>query len=223
MEPMLIQHPTHSSFSKTVRMGAFIGLFLLVSLFANSVYAGKIKVIQISKVTNNSAFLRVKNPYPRGFRIRLSLGIYKAKRAEVIDKPKRKKYFDRRHMTYTHTVKRLKSRTKYVVMVYLWRGSRVLKTYKKAFKTLGKVVAIAYKHTHFRGKSIKLYKGQNIKRLSSRGWNDDISSIKIYGKKTRVYFYQHKNYKGKRLKITRSIRKLSKKGWNDKASSLRAR
>lgn len=88
-----------------------------------------------------------------------------------------------------------------------------------------KPCVIVYEHTNYKGKSKKFC--SNVKNLKKHGFNDKISSYKLIGEGT-VIFYQDADYKGTsfygRRVGTSNVRANAKKvypGFNDKISSIK--
>ncbi len=83
-----------------------------------------------------------------------------------------------------------------------------------------------YQHVNFQGNSQCWNAGDIEPDLRNVGWNDGISSIRVFGG-TRVAVYEHDNFQGQRLVIERDIPDLTAVGtnggsnWNDRISSLR--
>jgi hypothetical protein len=97
---------------------------------------------------------------------------------------------------------------------------------------------ILYKHAEFKGSKIFIKAGKNIKDLNKMGWNDIISSIKVfhgsghrgykkgvYDDEERVYciFYKHANSRGSSFEGEPGYHRSIKSRWNDEISSLRIR
>jgi hypothetical protein len=83
-----------------------------------------------------------------------------------------------------------------------------------------------YEHVNFQGHSQCWDSGEEIDDLRQVGWNDGISSVRVFGG-TRVAFYEHAGFDGQRLIVDRDIADLTEvraggnSNWNDRASSVR--
>jgi hypothetical protein len=83
-----------------------------------------------------------------------------------------------------------------------------------------------YQHTNFQGNSKCWDAGADEPDLRSVGWNDGISSIRVFGR-TKIAVYEHDNYQGQRLIVEEDISDLTAvradggSNWNDRISSLR--
>lgn len=77
-----------------------------------------------------------------------------------------------------------------------------------------------YEHSGFGGDSQCFSAGDDVRDLRSIGWNDRISSIRVFGR-SRLAGYEHTYYSGEDLYADRDIPDLSRVGWNDRISSLR--
>lgn len=83
-----------------------------------------------------------------------------------------------------------------------------------------------YQHVNFSGKSYCWDSGADEPDLRDVGWNDGISSIRVFGG-TRVAVFEHSDYQGQRLIVDGDIRDLTGvrgnggSNWNDRISSLR--
>ena len=83
-----------------------------------------------------------------------------------------------------------------------------------------------YEHTNFQGRSECWDSGDDVSDLRGRGWNDRISSARIFGR-TRVVLFEDINYGGQRIVIegdTADFTQLFGDGrfsWNDRVSSFR--
>lgn len=84
-----------------------------------------------------------------------------------------------------------------------------------------------YQHTDYRGNSQCFDAGEDMPNLKDIGWNDGISSIRVFSGST-VAVYEDSDYRGQRLIVERDIPDLTKVqarggwSWNDQISSLRA-
>jgi hypothetical protein len=93
---------------------------------------------------------------------------------------------------------------------------------------------ILYEHANFRGDSLVIYPGEEIRNLNSGRFeggkriNDQISSIRLEGG-AELYVFEHAKFGGHVMRVTESIRNLADRPtpegritWNDRISSLRA-
>lgn len=82
-----------------------------------------------------------------------------------------------------------------------------------------------YQHTGFQGNSQCWNAGSAIPDLRAIGWNDGISSIRVFGD-TRVAIYEHSGFDGERLIVSDDLPDLTRVpaaygNWNDRISSVR--
>jgi hypothetical protein len=82
-----------------------------------------------------------------------------------------------------------------------------------------------YQHVGFQGNSQCWDAGAVIRDLRELGWNDGISSIRVFGD-TSVAMYEHSNFDGERLIVSEDIPDLTRVSgrygnWNDRTSSVR--
>lgn len=82
-----------------------------------------------------------------------------------------------------------------------------------------------YQHVGFQGNSMCWDAGEVIRDLRELGWNDGISSIRVFGD-TRIAVYEHNNFDGERLVVTDDLPDLTRVparygNWNDRISSVR--
>jgi len=56
--------------------------------------------------------------------------------------------------------------------------------------------------------------------LNDIGWNDRISSIRVFGR-SRMAIFEHSNFEGQDWVVDRDIPDLTRFNWNDRISSLR--
>jgi hypothetical protein len=83
-----------------------------------------------------------------------------------------------------------------------------------------------YEHVNYQGHSQCWDSGEEIDDLQSIGWNDGISSVRVFGG-TRVAFYEHSEFDGQRLIVDHDIPDLTQvraggnSNWNDRISSVR--
>jgi len=77
-----------------------------------------------------------------------------------------------------------------------------------------------YEDVGFRGNSQCFSGGDAERDLNSNGWNDRISSIRVFGR-SRLAIYEHSNFEGQDWVVDRDIPDLKRFNWNDRISSLR--
>lgn len=82
-----------------------------------------------------------------------------------------------------------------------------------------------YQHVGFQGNSQCWDAGFAIRDLREIGWNDGISSIRVFGD-TRIAIYEHSHFDGERLIVSDDIADLTRVpaaygNWNDRISSVR--
>jgi Beta/Gamma crystallin len=83
-----------------------------------------------------------------------------------------------------------------------------------------------YQHVGFAGNSRCFDSGDEVDDLRQIGWNDGISSIRVFGG-TRVAVFEDAGFEGQRLIVDRDIADLTqisaggRNNWNDRISSLR--
>lgn len=84
-----------------------------------------------------------------------------------------------------------------------------------------------YKHAGFQGDSRCWDLGDEEPDLRRIGWNDKISSVRVFGA-IRVALYEHGNFEGQRLILDADVADLSqvrdesgRGNWNDRISSIR--
>lgn len=77
-----------------------------------------------------------------------------------------------------------------------------------------------YEHANFGGNSQCFGSGDDVRDLNSIGWNDRISSIRVFGR-SRIAVWEHSNFQGRNLVIDRDIADLNQIRFNDAISSLR--
>lgn len=82
-----------------------------------------------------------------------------------------------------------------------------------------------YQHVEFQGNSQCFDAGEEVRDLRSIGWNDGISSIRVFGR-MRLAVYEDRDFQGQRLIVESDIADLTRvragnRGdWNDRISSL---
>jgi hypothetical protein len=84
-----------------------------------------------------------------------------------------------------------------------------------------------YEHVDFRGNSECWDAGDEVSDLRVKRWNDQISSVRIFGR-TRVVLFEAGNYGGQRLVVEGDIANFTqvpfgdgRSSWNDRVSSFR--
>lgn len=82
-----------------------------------------------------------------------------------------------------------------------------------------------YEDAGFRGRSECWDLGDDVRDLRNGGWNDRISSVRIFGR-IRVALFEDINFAGQRLVIDNDLADLSQQfdgrnSWNDRVSSFR--
>ena len=82
-----------------------------------------------------------------------------------------------------------------------------------------------YQHVGFQGNSQCFDAGDEVRDLRSIGWNDGISSIRVFGR-MQVAVFEDANFQGQRMIVEGDIDDLTRVGggrgdWNDRISSLR--
>lgn len=82
-----------------------------------------------------------------------------------------------------------------------------------------------YQHVGFQGNSQCWDAGEVIRDLREVGWNDGISSIRVFGD-TRIAIYEHNDFDGDRLIVSDDVADLTRVpaaygNWNDRVSSVR--
>jgi hypothetical protein len=79
-----------------------------------------------------------------------------------------------------------------------------------------------YEDINYGGRSQCWNADEEERNLSGTGWNDRISSIRIYGR-ARVEVYRDADYRGQRLRIERDSADLGAINWSDQISSFQVR
>jgi hypothetical protein len=83
-----------------------------------------------------------------------------------------------------------------------------------------------YEDTNFRGRSECWDSGDDVSDLRGRGWNDEASSVRVFGR-TRVVLFEDINYGGQSLVVEGDIADFTRitvdgrHSWNDRLSSFR--
>src|SRR6185503_17141312 len=79
-----------------------------------------------------------------------------------------------------------------------------------------------YEDINYGGRSQCWNADEEERNLSGRGWNDRISSIRVYGR-ARIEVYRDADYRGQRLRIERDSADLGAINWRDQISSFQVR
>jgi hypothetical protein len=79
-----------------------------------------------------------------------------------------------------------------------------------------------YEDINYGGRSQCWNANEEERNLNGRGWNDRISSIRVYGR-ARVEVYRDADYRGQRLRIDRDAPDLGAINWSDQISSFQVR
>jgi hypothetical protein len=79
-----------------------------------------------------------------------------------------------------------------------------------------------YEDINYGGRSQCWNADEEERNLNGRGWNDRISSIRVYGR-ARVEVYRDADYRGQRLRIDRDAPDLGAINWSDQISSFQVR
>jgi hypothetical protein len=79
-----------------------------------------------------------------------------------------------------------------------------------------------YEDVNYGGRSQCWNADEDENNLAGNGWNDRISSIRIFGR-ARVEVYRDSNYRGGRLRIDRDMPDLNSMNWGDQISSFQVR
>lgn len=79
-----------------------------------------------------------------------------------------------------------------------------------------------YEDVNYGGRSQCWDADEEERNLQGRGWNDRISSIRVFGR-ARVEVYRDANYRGQRLRIDRDAPDLGAINWSDQISSFQVR
>jgi len=79
-----------------------------------------------------------------------------------------------------------------------------------------------YEDINYRGRSQCWNADEEVRNLISTGWNDRISSIRVYGR-ARVEVYRDADYRGQRMRIDRDAADLGAINWSDQISSFQVR
>jgi len=79
-----------------------------------------------------------------------------------------------------------------------------------------------YEDINYGGRSQCWNADEEERNLSGTGWNDRISSIRVYGR-ARIEVYRDADYRGQRLRIERDSADLGAINWSDQISSFQVR
>jgi Peptidase inhibitor family I36 len=79
-----------------------------------------------------------------------------------------------------------------------------------------------YEDINYGGRSQCWNADEEERNLNGRGWNDRISSIRVYGG-ARIEVYRDADYRGQRLRIERDSADLGAINWSDQISSFQVR
>lgn len=85
-----------------------------------------------------------------------------------------------------------------------------------------------FEHSDFRGESLALFQGQEIRNLGAIDWNDRTSSMQIKPGFVMI-LYEHADFRGQSIRLDHQQHNLGSPrgvhghfaGWNDRASSLK--
>jgi hypothetical protein len=79
-----------------------------------------------------------------------------------------------------------------------------------------------YEDINYGGRSQCWNADEDERNLSGMGWNDRISSIRVFGR-ARVEIYRDSEYRGQRLRLNRDVPDLAAINWSDQISSFQVR
>jgi hypothetical protein len=79
-----------------------------------------------------------------------------------------------------------------------------------------------YENVNFGGRSQCWNADEDVRNLSGMGWNDRISSIRVFGR-ARLEVYRDADYRGQRMRIDRDTADLGAINWSDQISSFQVR
>ena len=79
-----------------------------------------------------------------------------------------------------------------------------------------------YEDINYGGRSQCWNADEEERNLNGRGWNDRISSIRVYGR-ARIEVYRDADYRGQRMRIERDAADLGAINWSDQISSFHVR
>ncbi len=79
-----------------------------------------------------------------------------------------------------------------------------------------------YEDINYGGRSQCWNADDEERNLSGAGWNDRISSIRVFGR-ARIELYRDADYRGQRLRLDRDASDLGAMNWSDQISSFQVR
>src|SRR5688572_32158616 len=79
-----------------------------------------------------------------------------------------------------------------------------------------------YEDINYGGRSQCWNADEEVRNLSGTGWNDRVSSIRVFGR-ARVEVYRDADYRGQRLRLERDAADLGAINWSDQISSFQVR
>jgi hypothetical protein len=79
-----------------------------------------------------------------------------------------------------------------------------------------------YEDVNYGGRSQCWTADEDERNLSGSGWNDRISSIRVFGR-ARLEIYRDSEYRGQRLRLDRDVADLAAINWSDQISSFQVR
>ena len=79
-----------------------------------------------------------------------------------------------------------------------------------------------YEDINYGGRSQCWNADEEERNLSGTGWNDRISSIRVYGR-ARIEVYRDADYRGQRVRLERDSADLGALNWSDQISSFQVR
>lgn len=79
-----------------------------------------------------------------------------------------------------------------------------------------------YEDINYGGRSQCWNADEEERNLSGTGWNDRVSSIRVYGR-ARIEVYRDADYRGQRMRIERDSADLGAINWSDQISSFQVR
>jgi len=79
-----------------------------------------------------------------------------------------------------------------------------------------------YEDVDYRGRSQCWNADEEVRNLSGTGWNDRISSIRVFGR-ARIEVYRDADFRGRSLRIDRDVADLGRLNWGDQISSFQIR
>jgi Peptidase inhibitor family I36 len=79
-----------------------------------------------------------------------------------------------------------------------------------------------YEEPNYSGRSQCWTVDEDVNNLSGTGWNDRISSVRVFGR-AHVELYRDSNYRGGRIRLDRDAPDLGPMNWGDQISSFQVR